>query len=98
MKPMPSSSAFRPSARSLFVASCCAAMSQRMTVARLLAARRRGPPLVFVALRPSARGLHEHGRRHAVGADVDLDVLVGGAERDPRLDERAARAETERRA
>ncbi len=48
------------------------------------------------ALGAGRRRLHDDRRGHAVGAHVDLDVLVGGAERDLRLDERAARAETKR--
>ena len=46
---------------------------------------------------PAARRLHDDRRGHPVGAHVDLDVLVGRAERDVRLDERAAGAHAERR-
>ena len=50
----------------------------------------RAAALVVVAA-GCARRLHEHRRRHAVGADVDLDVVVGGAQRDARLGERRRR-------
>jgi hypothetical protein len=58
----------------------------------------RSGALLFVTARCAAvgGGLDEHGRRHAVGADVDLDVVVGGAQRDARLGESAAGAESER--
>ena len=71
------------------------ATDDRRALARGEAAR---AALVVAPVARRARGLHEHRRRHAVGADVDLDVVVRGAERDARLGERAARAQAERRA
>ena len=74
------------------------ATDDRRALARGEAARARATRVAVVAvLTARLRGLHQDRRRHAVGANVDLDVLVGGAQRDARLGERAARAEAERR-
>ena len=75
-----------------------------MHLARLDASARArvfaGAPGVAPVARPGRvrrrRRLDDHRQRHPVGADVDLHVLVGGAETHLRLDERAARRDPER--